>query len=315
MTAPTVTLTKTETATATVGPPPVPKKYTIFYVVHGGIAHPAWRANKKGVDAAVAMIPEADIRYVGPETYSLEEFLSYVTTAVAANPDGLVVTMTAPDAMVPILKDYKGVITEVNTGGSAPPTIPTLTYVGYKPYDTGQFAAAKMAEMAKARGLTFRRTVYANHHPGAIHIEQWGKGFIDASKAMGLQSESLDVTADAQKGAEVMLAYERAHPDLDFIYYASIEHCEALLRRNEEEGIKMNMGTFDFTPEMMDFIAQGKVWFTQDQQMYLQGLYGVMATYVNLTYKFVTPRMITTIGFVTPENAEEFKGFAEIGVR
>lgn len=315
----TETVARTQTVTKTVAEKEtVEKKYTIYVVVHGGIAHPAWKANKAGVDAAAAILPEVDVKYVGPEVYDLEEFLSFIETAIAAEPDALTCTMTAPEAMEPMLIGYArkgGVITEINTGEAAPESIRTLTYVGYKPYETGGLAAKKMAEMAKERGVTIKQTVYANHHPGAVHIEEWGRGFIDACKDMGIKSESLDVTADEYKGAEILLAYAKVNPDLGFIYFPSIAHCEAALPRLEEEGLHIAMGTFDFTTKMMDYIKEGKVWYTQDQQMYLQGFYGVMCPYLYLKYKFVTPRMITTLGFVTPETAEEFKHYAEIGIR
>lgn len=295
------------------------EEYTIYYVVHGGISHPAWQANHKGVEEAAALLTDTKVVYIGPETYDLEEFLSYIETAIAANPDALVCTMTAPDAMEPMLQEAakKGiVITEVNTGMATPKTIPRLTYVGYKPYETGVEAAKKMAEMAKARNFTITQTVYANHHPGAVHIEQWGQGFVDACKEMGMVSEQVDVTSDEFKGAEVLLAYVKAHPDVGFIYQPSIAHTQATLNRFEEEGItNVAIGTFDFSPEMMDLISEGKVWFTQDQQMYLQGFHGVMFTYLYLKYKFITPPIITTVGFVTPENAQEFKHYTEIGVR
>jgi simple sugar transport system substrate-binding protein len=296
----------------------VTTKFTIYYIVHGGIAHPAWMANHKGVEDADALLPEVKVIYTGPETYDLEEFLTYIETAVAANPDALVCTMTAPEAMEPILMDAakKGiVITEVNTGMAAPKTIPTLAYIGYRPYETGRAAAEKMMKMAKERNVTITRTVYANHHPGAVHIEEWGRGFVDVCKETGITSEQLDVTTDEFKGAEVLLAYVKANPDVDFIYHPSIAHCEAAQKMFEEEGITVPMGTFDFTPETMDLISEGKVWFTQDQQMYLQGFHGVMFTYLYLKYKFITPSIITTIGFVTPDNALEFKHYAEIGVR
>ena len=295
------------------------EQYTIYYIVHGGISHPAWQANHKGVEEAAALLTDTKVIYAGPETYDLEEFLSYIETAIAANPDALVCTMTAPDAMEPMLQEAaeKGiVISEVNTGKAAPKTIPLLTYVGYEAYETGRAAAEKMAGMAKERNITITRTAYANHHPGAVHIEQWGQGFVDACKEMGMVSEQVDVTSDEFKGAEVLLAYTKVHPDLGFIYQPSIAHTQATLNRFEEEGItSVALGTFDFSPEMMDLISEGKVWFPQDQQMYLQGFHGVMFTYVYLKYKFITPPIITTVGFVTPENAQEFKHYTEIGVR
>ena len=125
------------------------KDFKIYYVVHGGITHPAWLANKAGVDDAAAMLDDASVTYIGPETYKLEEFVNYVQTAVDANPDAIVVTMTAPDAMTPVLQpfaDNGGVIVEINTGQACPESLNCLTYVGYDPYESGVNAANKAFE-------------------------------------------------------------------------------------------------------------------------------------------------------------------------
>ena len=74
--------------------------------------------------------------------------------------------------------------------------------------------------------------------------------------------------------------------------------------------------TFDFTAEMVKEIAKDEsVWFTQDQQMYIQGFQGTMAAYLNLKHQFILPPAITTIGFTTPENAMDMLASVEAGVR
>jgi|TARA_B100000131_G_C18114311_1_gene610739 ABC-type sugar transport system substrate-binding protein len=296
------------------------KDFKIYYVVHGGITHPAWLANKAGVDDAAAMLDDASVTYIGPETYKLEEFVNYVQTAVDANPDAIVVTMTAPDAMTPVLQpfaDKGGVIVEINTGQACPESLNCLTYVGYDPYESGVNAANKAFEMAKARGITLKETLYPNHAPGAVHIEEWGRGFMEQSEKLGMKTGQVDVTASEYTGADIIVAYKKKNPDVDFIYNISIPQVQTVLTRFEEEGITgVYQGTFDFTTDMVKEIAKDdSVWFTQDQQMYIQGFQGTMAAYLNLKHQFILPPAITTIGFTTPENALDMLASVEAGVR
>ena len=292
----------------------------IYNVVHGGITHPAWRAYEAGVDEAAAMLDDAKVVYIGPEVYKLEEFINYLQTAVDANPDAIVASMTAPDAELPVLQpfaDQGGVIVEINTGQACPESLNCLTYVGYDPYESGVAAANKMVEMATARGITLKESVYPNHHPGAVHIEEWGRGFMEQSVKLGLKTGQVDVTASEYTGADIIVAYKKKHPDLDFIYNISIPMVQTVLTRFEEEGITgVYQGTFDFTTEIIHEIAKDEtVWFTQDQQMFLQGFQGTMAAYLNVKYGFVIPPAITTIGFTTPENAMDMLRTVELGVR
>ena len=197
------------------------KDFKIYYVVHGGITHPAWLANKAGVDDAAAMLDDASVTYIGPETYKLEEFVNYVQTAVDANPDAIVVTMTAPDAMTPVLQpfaDKGGVIVEINTGQACPESLNCLTYVGYDPYESGVNAANKAFEMAKARGITLKETLYPNHAPGAVHVEEWGRGFMEQSEKLGMKTGQVDVTASEYTGADIILAYKKKNPDKDSLH-------------------------------------------------------------------------------------------------
>jgi simple sugar transport system substrate-binding protein len=296
---------KTVTTTVTV-PPTKPKpKYKFYVVVHGGIVHPFWKVVEKGVRDADAILDEVEVVYTGPEIYKLEEFLSLLEAAVAAKPDALLVTMTAPDAMKPTLLEAakKGIIiTEINTAWPKYPgrdpnkEVPVLTYVGEDHYKMGALVAKSALRIAKEKGVTIKRVVYGNHHPGAWHIEERARGCLETFKEAGIPGEQIDVTADPVKGAELLLAYIKAHPDTNFVQPAGTEHSEAFVKRLEEEGLigKIYVGTIDLSPKVLEYIKEGKMWFATDQQQYLQGYLGVMLTYLHVAYKFMPPSVFPT---------------------
>ena len=223
------------------GPPPVPE-LTIYVVVHGGIADPFWLVVKRGATDAAALLPGVEVIFTGPEVFDLVEFLADVETAIAANPDGLVVTLTAPPAMDEPLRAAMAAklpIIAINAPDLREPPavrIPVLTYIGEDSYFIGVTAAKETL----AR-FTPRRAVFAHHHPGAVHIDARGFGFVDAMRAAGVPTTILDITTDPVKGADVLLAYLMAHPDVDAVFCSSTIHTETFIPHLLAAGIEVGV--------------------------------------------------------------------------
>jgi simple sugar transport system substrate-binding protein len=271
------------------------ERFKIYVVVHGGIADPAWELNHRGAQAVADQLPDLELHYVGPPAYNLEEFISDLEASIAAKPDALVVTLTAPAMMDEILRPAikAGLpVIAINAPDSRPPTerIPVLTYVGLSSmYDVGVVAAQTILKQMKPK-----RAVFCNHHPGAAHIEDSGRGFVDTMKAAGVPAGQLLVGEDPVEAAEITIAYLKANPDTQAILHPNATHLEVLVKRMEEEGIipgkdVLLVNAFDPTEGIMDQMLQGKVLASNDQQMYLQGFYGVLFGYMKAKYGFQPP--------------------------
>jgi len=293
--------------------------YTVYVVVHGGIGDPYWKKVENGVKDAAALYPDLKVIYTGPDVYHFEQFMGILEGAIAARPDGLLATMTNPPAMDELLR---GAIAEglpviaIDSPDSRPPLdrIPYLSYVGELPYEGGVLGAMEALK-------TFRpkRTMYGNHHPGALNIQERGQGFIDVMADAGIPSEAIDITADAVRAAEIQLAYIRAHPDTDLIFGANVLRAETLVTRLEEEGIKPGVDvkiiTFGVTPTTLDMIEDGKIMFSIDEQPYLQGWLGVSFMYLHLKYGFTPPSEIPTLGLFPKETIGSLRELIEKGIR
>ncbi len=270
------------------------KEYTIYVVVHGGIADPFWKVCEKGALEAGALYPDLKVIYTGPAVFKLEEFMSYIEAALASKPDALVCTLTAPEAMDESLRAAitGGLpIVAINAPDLRKPEearIPVLTYVGEDSYFIGVSAATETLKR-----FTPKRAVFCNHHPGATHIEARGRGYIDTLKAKGVTAESLDITEDAVKGAELTAAYLKAHPETDAIFCSNTLRTETIIPRLEADGVKVGVDVkiaqMDCSPKILEYIQEGKVMFTMDQQQYLQGYLGVVFAYLNAKYGYIPP--------------------------
>ena len=70
----------------------------IVVITHGTAADPFWSVVKNGVDQAAADMG-AQVEYRAPQTFDMIEMAQLIDAAVASQPDGMVVTITDPDAL------------------------------------------------------------------------------------------------------------------------------------------------------------------------------------------------------------------------
>lgn len=274
------------------------EELTVYVIVHGGIAHPFWKVVEKGATDAAALYPDLKLIYSGPEEYNLEKFVSLVEAAVAAKPNGLIVTITSYEALdEPLRRAIEGglPVIAINTMDARPEAerIPYLTYIGEDHYKMGALVAKKMLAMMREAGVEPKGAVYGNHHPGAWGIEQRVAGFVDTFKAEGVPAEQIDVTEDPVKGAEILVAYLKTNPDTNVVQPAGTPHTEAFIPRAMEEGYTpgkdLFVATIDLSPKVLDYIEDGTMLFATDQQQYLQGYMSVVLMYLHLKYGFVPP--------------------------
>jgi simple sugar transport system substrate-binding protein len=279
------------------------EEFTVYSVVHGGIAHPFWKVVEKGTKDAEALYPDLKVIYTGPEVYSFEKFMAAVEAAIAAKPDGLIVTITSHDALdEPLRRLIKNGIPVIAINAMDPRSeaerIPYLTYIGEEHYTMGALVAKGMLRMMEEQGAQPKRAVYGNHAPGAFHIEQRAQGFVDTVKAAGIPIDVIAVTADPVQGAELLIAYLKANPDTNIVQPSGTPHTEAFIARATEEKYKLGeelfVATIDLAPKILEHIEAGKMLFTTDQQQYLQGYLSVIHMYLYLKYGFIPPPLIST---------------------
>ncbi|MCD6442900.1 MAG: sugar ABC transporter substrate-binding protein, partial [Thermotogae bacterium] len=247
-------------------------EFTFYLVSHGGPADPFWGVVMKGMKDAAEKYGVKAI-YLGPEKYSLKEFIDLVNRAINANPDGLIVTMTNPVALdEPLARAMKkGIpIVAINVPDTRPldERIPYLVYVGMDEYLAGVYAARRML-----KEFTPKRAVIGIHEPGHVGLEMGAKGIMDVLGEKGIPVEKLDITTDPTKALTLLKSYLKKHPDTDAIFTLGPLGAHPAIQLVKEEGLvgKVKIGAIDLTPTITKAIREGVVMFTIDQQQYLQG--------------------------------------------
>jgi len=299
------------------------EKYVVYVVVHGGIGDPPWELNHRGAQAAAALFPDLELNYVGPTAYNVPEFISYLEAAINAKPDALVCTLTAPEAMDNILKPViaQGLpVIAINAPDPRPSEdcIPVLSYVGLPDfYEVGVNCAKTFLEYVKPT-----RVLYCNHAPGATHLKETGRGFLETMANNEIPGEEFVTSEDPVEDAKMTVDYLKAHPDTNVILHPNSTHLEAIIKQLEDEGYKPGKDVFlghpfDPTIPMLELMEQEKVLFCSDQQMYLQGFYGVMFAYMKAKYGFEPPLPPVTTGpiIITKKDVPALKELIAKGLR
>jgi simple sugar transport system substrate-binding protein len=271
------------------------KRYKIYVVSHGGPADPFWGVVMKGVKDAAAKFG-VTAYYLGPEKFSIKEFIDLLESAIAKKPDGLVVTITNPIALdEPLRRAIKmGIpVIAINVPDDRPPekAIPYLCYVGMDEYLAGVYAARRMLQE-----FTPKRAVIAIHEPGHAGLEARAKGISDVLEEKKIPVEKLDIGTDPTKALTTLKAYLQKYPDTDAIFTLGPLGAHPAIQLVEEEKLvgKVKIGAIDLTTKITDAIKRGVVVFTIDQQQYLQGYLPILFLKLYLDYGLIPQEKVLT---------------------
>jgi len=140
-------------------------------------------------------------------------------------------------------------------------------------------------------------------------------------KAKGVTAESLDITEDAVKGAEAVAAYLKAHPETDAIFCSNTMRTETIIPRLEADGVKVGVDVkiaqMDSSSKILEYIQEGKVMFTMDQQQYIQGYLGVVFAYLSAKYGYIPPPAPVSTGpaVITADDIPSLEDLVKEGYR
>ncbi len=286
-------------------------KYTFYFISHIGPTDPNMKWLTKSIEDIEKILP-VEVRYFAPRTFSIKAQVDLLKTAIAANPDGLIVPITDPYALDEPLREAiaKGIpVIASNIPDPRPDDerIPYLTYVGGDEYLTG-------VEMAKELLKTFkpakpRRVAIGLAHVGHIGAEMRAQGMIDILQPLGIKVDKIALTDDPAKITQTWQAYLTRHPDTDAIWLVTLLATPYIVRVNEQMGRNdIKVFTVDESPLAIEGIRLGKVVATHSQQFYLQGWLPVMWLYIYNEYGYTPPpKILTGPVIINKNNADEWR--------
>jgi simple sugar transport system substrate-binding protein len=290
----------------------------IEVVSHGQATDPFWSVVQNGVQAAAADMG-VDVNYSAPGTFDMVAMAQLIDTAVASEPDGLVVSLPDADALGPSIEAAveAGIpVISMNSGSDDYAALGILAHVGQTEYVAGLGGGARMG----AAGVT--NAICVNQEVGNTALDLRCQGFADALAETGGVSEVLAVDladpAATQASVEAALAN---NPDVDGILTLGPTGADPTLRALQETDMigDIALATFDLSPAVLQAIVDGDMLFAIDQQQFLQGYLPVVMLTLYNQFGGLIPGgggvVLTGPGFVTAENAAAVIELSDQGIR
>lgn len=250
-----------------------------------------------------------------------------VRNAVAANPDGILLTFTYPNdagfrAAVQSAIDANIPVVTYNAGqGPTLDEIDSLTHYGQNELDAGRQAATRLIAAAREADLT-PVGVCVNHAVGNASTDARCRGFAEvfnmtdgATLASGTNDGVLTTSDDAAASVQVITDFQSNNSDVT-IYLTMGPNSAGpfyTFADDELEEGEFVHGTFDTNDIINTNIRSGRTEFGIDQQPFLQGYGAVTTLYLNWLFNALPPTDVTATGpgFVTTANIDDIPANAQ----
>ncbi|UQA57575.1 sugar ABC transporter substrate-binding protein [Polyangium aurulentum] len=286
----------------------------IAVVTHGQASDTFWSVVKNGVDRA-AKDMGVTVTYNAPQTFDMVAMSRLIDAEVAKKPDGLVVSVPDPRALAKSLEAARSAgipIVTINSGGDAGKEMGALIHVGQAEYDAGKGGGERMAKAGA------KSAICVNHEVGNASQDERCRGFGDAMEKAGGKSRVLAVNAADLTDAQGKIGAALTE-DVDAVFTLGPLGSRAALGALKAAGKlgKVQLGTFDLSPDVLAAVRDGQMAFAIDQQQYLQGyLPVVMLTQYKLYGVMPAGGALPTgPAFVTKDNAAAVINWTKEGLR
>ncbi len=288
----------------------------IYVITHGQASDPFWSVVKKGVDQAAHDMGVQAI-YEAPPTFDMVAMSHLIDSAVAAHPDGLVVSIPDPNALGPSIKAAVAAgipVISINSGSDVAQSLGVLVHIGQTEEQAGIGGGQKMG------AASVKHALCVNQEVGNAALELRCKGFKEGLAPTGGTITEIGVNlsnpTQTQQTIEAALQHD---PSIDGIMTlgptGASPAIKALQDLNKLGQIKL--ATFDLSSDVLNGIKNGQILFAIDQQQYLQGyLPIVLLTLYKTNLNTVANSVILTgPGFVTSSNVTQVIALTAQGTR
>jgi simple sugar transport system substrate-binding protein len=288
----------------------------IAVVSHGQASDPFWAIVKRGVDDAAVQTGVA-VSYRAPDTYDAARMRRLIDEAIGARLDGLVVSLPDVEALAPAIRraESAGVpVVSINSGSDRFRELGILAHVGQPEWRAGFESGQRMGEAG------VRDAVCVNQEVGNAGLDLRCRAFAAGLRRAGGRSRELEVDLQNPGQAQRRIAEAVASDDIDGILTLGPGGAAPALAALQAGGLgdRVDLATFDLSPEVLEAVRAGRMLFAVDQQPYLQGyLPIVMLAERSRHLLFPPPGELIPTGpdFVTAANAERVLELSRRGFR
>jgi simple sugar transport system substrate-binding protein len=289
-----------------------------FVITHGQASDPFWSVVKKGVDqAAHDMCVTATYESPTGTTFDVVAMSHLIDTAVAAHPNGLVVSIPDPAGLGSSIKAAVAAgipVISINSGSDAAKSLGVLVHIGQTEEQAGIGGGQRMG----AAGV--KHALCVNQEVGNVALELRCKGFREGLAQTGGTVKEIGVNlgnpTQTQQTIEAALQHD---PTIDGILTlgptGATPAIKALQDLNKLGQIKL--ATFDLSSDVLNAIKNGQMLFAIDQQQYLQGYLPIvlLTLYATNLNTIANDVLQTGPGFVTSSNVNQVIKLTAQGTR
>ena len=262
------------------------KEYTFYYVSHIGPADPNMKWLTLSSKAFEEKFPNVTIEYVAPENFSVKKQVEMLKSAIAKNPDGLIVPITDAQALDPVLRDaienqgIPVIAANIPDFREKDERIPYLSYVGGDEYLTGYELGKRLARAADNGTIPeINKVVTAIQHVGHTGLEMRAKGMADAMSEIGVEAEKLAIGDNPSQGKQILNSYMMKNKDEVNVIYTvaswtapwAYEVASNLNLSPDVDKKGVTILTVDASPVALEGIIEGKLLATHSQGFWMQG--------------------------------------------
>ncbi len=288
-----------------------------FYVItHGQASDPFWSVFKKGVDQAAKDMGVQAI-YEAPPTFDMVAMSHLIDSAVAAKPDGLVVSIPDANALGPSIKAAVAAgipVISANSGSDVAKSLGILVHVGQTEYEAGLAGGQKMG----AAGV--KHALCVNQEVGNAALELRCKGFTDGLKQTSGTVKEIGVNlSNPTQTQQTIEAAVQHDSSIDGILTLGPTGATPALKGLQDlnKTGQIKLATFDLSSDVLQAIKAGQVLFAIDQQQYEQGYLPIvlLTLYKTNLNTIANSVLMTGPGFVTSDNVSKVIQLTAQGTR
>jgi simple sugar transport system substrate-binding protein len=271
-------------ASAGVTPSLAADQIKVTMIIYTAPGVPFWNPLLQGAqDAAKAANVDLDVQYADNDQVKQNNLIQ---TAVANKVAGIATVIWDDKAFEKNICDaVHGGIPVIafnvdNTKGAAASC--RLAFIGQDFVDAGYLIGKRMVEAAhlKKGDLVFTPVEF----PEAAYATLRHEGVQKALDEVGAKSEIVGTGGDLPAVRTAMVQYLIGHQDVKAIIGLGLQPMIESLPSMKEAGIKVPVGGFDVSPEVLEGIKQGGVIATVDQQPYSQGYFAIEQLALDIRY-------------------------------
>lgn len=251
-----------------------------FVFVNHVTTNPFFVPTQFGIEDASAMLGTT-FQWTGSETSEISEMVDAFDAAIAAGADGIAVSLVDLEAFNdPIERALSEGIPVLSYNADAPNQ--RLSYIGQDLFGSGFEMGQRIVDLVgEGKVALFIAT------PGQLNIQPRIDGALEAIAESGADIEAVDIASGAELPDEVnaVEAWYLGNTDATGMFAVDAGSTQAVGQVTQQQDARGNAlvgaGGYDLLPETVQFVADGVLDFTIDQQPYLQGFLPVVALYLN----------------------------------